>query len=657
MQLNPRQAEAVRHVDGPLLVLAGAGSGKTAVITRKIAHLVNELQFLPEKIAAITFTNKAAREMKQRAGKLLGKKAEDLTVCTFHALGLRLLHEESARLGYRSGFSIFDNSDTHGLLKDILPDALSREGIDLVAWQISRWKAAGLGPDQAASRAEDEADERAAEAYAEYRERLKRFNAFDFDDLIFWPAWLLANDPEARAKWQARFRHVLVDEYQDTNASQYHFLRNLLPATAPLTAVGDDDQSIYGWRGAQPENLALLQQDFPALRVVKLEQNYRSARIILKAANGLIANNPHLFEKALWSELGEGEPIKVMPCVDDDEEIDRVVAEIQYQRFTSKRPWGEFSILYRSNHQARKVEQALRIHKMPYRLSGGPSFFDRAEIRDLLAYLRLLANPRDDGAFLRVVNTPRREIGHGTIEKIATFAAKHHLPLLAAASRNDLALELPTRAAKAVGGFARWIRSLERAAAERPAAILSRIVEDSHYVEWLKADSRDKAHGERRAQGVADLKAWWDRLSTSGEPFDQLVQKVALLGNDREEESEDGIQLMTLHSAKGLEFPQVFLIGVEEGIIPHRTSVEDGTVEEERRLMYVGITRAQRRLTISFAKKRKRVGETSRTEPSRFLGEIPADLLAWPGRDPEADQEESKARGRAHLANLKNLFD
>ncbi|MDX1572254.1 MAG: UvrD-helicase domain-containing protein, partial [Xanthomonadales bacterium] len=420
MRLNAQQQAAVRWVDGPLLVLAGAGSGKTSVITHKIAHLIGALDYLPEKIAAITFTNKAAREMKGRVSAQLGSDAEGLTVSTFHALGLRFLHAEAPRIGYRPGFSIFDTEDVTKLLKEILPDGLSREGVALAAWRISRWKAEGLLPDEISPG--DDSEARAAEAYAEYAERMARFNAFDFDDLILRPARLLERDEEVREKWQQRFRHILVDEYQDTNAIQYRMLNSLLGPRLGLTAVGDDDQSIYGWRGAQPENLAQLARDHPELKVIKLEQNYRSVRNVLKAANALISHNPHDFEKRLWSDLGEGDPIRIVECAGDDDEIEKLVAAIQYRRFTAKNGWRDFAVLYRSNHQARRIEQAFRAHQMPYQLSGGASFFDRVEIKDLLAYVRLLANPRDDGAFLRVINTPRRELGATSVEIVAEQA-------------------------------------------------------------------------------------------------------------------------------------------------------------------------------------------------------------------------------------------
>ena len=656
MRLNPQQQAAVRWVDGPLLVLAGAGSGKTSVITHKIAHLIGGLDYLPEKIAAITFTNKAAREMQGRVSALLGSVAEGLTVSTFHALGLRFLHAEASRLGYRAGFSIFDTEDVAKLLKEILPEGLSREGIMLAAWQIGRWKAEGLLPEEVEPG--DDAEARAAEAYRAYAERMARFNAFDFDDLILRPARLLELDDEVREKWQQRFRHILVDEYQDTNAIQYRLLNNLLGSRMGLTAVGDDDQSIYGWRGAQPENLAQLARDYPTLKVIKLEQNYRSVRSVLKAANALISHNPHDFEKRLWSDLGEGDPIRIVECAGDDDEIEKLVGAIQYRRFTAKNGWSDFAVLYRSNHQARRIEQAFRAHQMPYQLSGGASFFDRVEIKDLLAYVRLIANPRDDGAFLRVINTPRRELGAASVEDIAEHARRHGVPLLVAAAEPSCRDRLAPRGRSALGRFLadyeRW-----RRAADEPLSLLDQLVEDIDYAAWLRRQAKDRAQAERRLQGLADLCRWWTKLARSeaGRDLQNLVQMTALLGPDDDSEDADGIRLMTLHSAKGLEFPHVYIIGVEEGLLPHQSSLDDGTVAEERRLMYVGITRAQRTLTLSYASRRRRYGEIERRDPSRFLDELPQDLVRREGDDPEADADESRKRARAHLDNIKAMFD
>ena len=656
MRLNPQQAQAVRYTDGPLLVLAGAGSGKTAVITQKIAHLIRDRGYLPERIAAITFTNKAAREMRGRAGKLLGETGKGLIVSTFHSLGLRFLSEEAARVGYRRGFSIFDPRDIRSLLKELLPASAKKDTLENIAWQISAWKSAGQLPDQALESVRGPADVLAAQVYKEYSDRLQRFNAVDFDDLILLPLIALDTNEDIRQKWQGRLRHILVDEYQDTNACQYRLLKRLVGEGGSLTAVGDDDQSIYGWRGAQPENLALLKQDYPALRIVKLEQNYRSVRSVLTAANAVIANNEHLFDKALWSELGAGDPLRVFAANNAEHEAEKVAAEIKYQRMVKKLAYSDFAVLYRSNHQARALEQMFRASQIPYRMSGGPSFFDRAEIKDLLAYLRLIVNPRDDGAFLRVVNTPRREIGLTSVERLAAAAAEKGQSLLATGQQPVPGIT--PRAAQSLQRFCRWITRFD-GSRQSGSEVFDDVLRETEFVQWVKTDAPDRAQGDRRAKAVLDLRKWIDNLETNepGKPLEKTLHQLSLETSDDDESNDDSVSLMTLHASKGLEFPYVFMVGVEEGILPHEVSLDEGNVAEERRLMYVGITRAQRSLTLSYARTRRRFGEVERGEPSRFLDEIPDELVHWEGKDQPADSEESKLRGRAHLANLKAMFD
>jgi len=662
MALNPQQQAAVDYIDGPALVLAGAGSGKTAVITRKIAHLILDRGYLPEKIAAITFTNKAAREMKTRVSKLLpGNEAKGLKVCTFHALGLRILKQDCQRLGYRSGFSIFDMQDINALLRELLPQGSKPDVIASVSGQISRWKSSGLSPDEVYQQGESAAMNLAAEVYLEYQQKLQGFNAFDFDDLIMLPLKLLQQHPECRENWQNQLRYILVDEYQDTNSSQYQLLKLLLGPRAGLTAVGDDDQSIYGWRGAQPENLSLLGQDFPKLKLIKLEQNYRSVRSVLKAANALISNNPHTYEKALWSDLGEGDPLRVLVCKNDQEESEKTAAEIIHRRFTLKSDYSDFAVLYRSNHQSRMIEQTLRSHRIPYILSGGRSFFDRSEIKDLLCYLRLLANPRDDGAFLRVINTPRREIGAGSVEKIARYAAAQNIGLLTAAGHHACQQRLGRSSIK-VQQFVSWFEHMAAKTTHTSASdLLALVIDEVDYSVWLEQQSKDAIQAKVRKQAVEDLQRWLKRLDEDDKQDRSLVetiQQLALMSGDDEEDAEtDAVRLMTLHAAKGLEFPHVFMLGVEEGILPHRTSLDEGTVEEERRLMYVGITRAQRSLCLSYTAYRRRFGEDLKSQPSRFLYELPEELVAWDGKNPERDEAETKQRAKAHLANLREMFN
>ncbi len=661
--LNPAQRAAVRHVDGPLLVLAGAGSGKTRVITHKIAYLIGECGLSARHIVAVTFTNKAAREMRERVGRLLeGRAGRGLTLSTFHTLGLNILRREHARLGFKAGFSIFDAQDSSHLVNELVRKARISLDPDRARWQISDWKNDCIDPETALARASEPFTLAAAQLYLEYQRSLKAYNAFDFDDLILAPVTLLGRDAEAREHWQNRIRHLLVDEYQDTNGAQYELVRLLVGRLGHFTAVGDDDQSIYTWRGARPENLRRLKEDYPRLEVIKLEQNYRSSGCILKCANRLIANNPHVFEKRLWSELGYGEPIRVLPCKDPEAEAEKVVSEILHRRFTQGARDGDFAILYRGNHQSRPFEKVLREHRIPYHLSGGISFFEYTEVKDLVAYLRLLVNEDDDRAFLRVVNTPRREIGAATLEKLGTYAGERGIGLLAACFELGLESRLSARAAKRLRGFAEWVVDFaDRARRGDPVAAFKELLADIDYARWLDDTTRDPEAAARKWANVEELVGWLERTAGQFEgeaSLRDLVNRMALMDIlDREKDGAggDAVHLMTLHAAKGLEFPHVFLVGMEEGLLPHRTSIDEDNLEEERRLAYVGITRAQRTLTLTYARKRKRAGEWSVTEPSRFLEELPRDDLAWEGRD-EVSSEARQSRGQAHIANLRGLL-
>jgi ATP-dependent DNA helicase Rep len=422
--LNPRQREAVRYIDGPLLVLAGAGSGKTRVITEKIAYLIRECGYKANHIAAVTFTNKAAKEMKERVAKVLGGEARGLQISTFHSLGLDIIRRELSTLGYKSGFSIFDQQDAQALLRELLMKSgdVDNDYVELAQQSISNWKNELQTPSALLSRAATQGEMNLAVLYERYQRSLKAYNAVDFDDLISLPVQLFESNPEALLRWHSRIRYLLVDEYQDTNSGQYKLVQQLVGNRSGLTVVGDDDQSIYAWRGAKPENLSQLQHDFRALKLIKLEQNYRSCGRILKAANQLIANNPHEFEKALWSELGYGDPIRIIHCANEDAEAERVATEILAQRLQQREQFRDFAVLYRSNHQARLLEMHLQQLQIPYNITGGTSFFSRAEIKDVMAYLRLLANPDDDNAFLRIINVPRRKIGPGTLEKLGLYS-------------------------------------------------------------------------------------------------------------------------------------------------------------------------------------------------------------------------------------------
>jgi ATP-dependent DNA helicase Rep len=665
--LNPRQRDAVRYVDGPLLVLAGAGSGKTRVITRKIAHLIGEHGIAPRHIAAVTFTNKAAREMKARVGELLvGQNSRGLRVSTFHTLGLDIIRREVKALGYKAGFSIFDAQDSATLVRELMRREAGDTALaEQAQWRISGWKNAFITPEQAlAEGAGDPALAAAAKLYTEYNRHLKAYNAVDFDDLIMLPVLLFQHEPEILDKWRDRIRYLLVDEYQDTNATQYQLVKMLVGIREALTVVGDDDQSIYAWRGARPENLALLQQDFPRLKVIKLEQNYRSMGCILKAANALIANNPHVFDKALWSEMGYGDPIRVIRTQDDEQEAERVVSDILHHRFRHRTDYREFAILYRGNHQSRPFERALREHRIPYQLSGGTSFFAYTEVKDIMAYLRLLTNPDDDNAFLRVVNTPRREIGPATLEKLGGYAGERGVSLFAASFELGLAQHLSERALGRLQRFTEWLVDIgDRARRGDPVAAARDLVREIDYEAWLNDSSADLRAAERRMENVYELLAWLGRMAEQeeGEPsLTEMVAKLTLmdiLEQQSEEEAGDAVRLMTLHAAKGLEFPHVYLVGMEEQLLPHRTSIEEDTIEEERRLAYVGITRARRTLTFTLTTRRQRYGERIDCEPSRFLEELPQDDLRWEGAGVKTDPEEKRERGKAHLANLRGMLE
>ncbi|MCG7918705.1 MAG: DNA helicase Rep [Candidatus Thiodiazotropha taylori] len=662
--LNPRQQQAVNYIDTPLLVLAGAGSGKTRVITTKISYLIKRCGLNPQQITAVTFTNKAAREMKERVAKTLGDQQQLPRISTFHNLGLNIVRQELKTLGYRPGFSIFDQQDSAGLLKDLLrKQNLGDDSVvNAAQWSISAWKNDLITPEQALQQAENDLQQGQALLYAAYQRSLKAFNAVDFDDLILLPVNLFRTHPEVLDQWQDRIRYLLVDEYQDTNQAQYELVKQLAGVRAAFTVVGDDDQSIYAWRGARPENLARLQADFPSLKLIKLEQNYRSSGRILRSANHLISKNPHVFEKKLWSELGLGPELRVLVCPNEVQEAERVVSEIIHLKFTAKTNNRDCAILYRGNHQAKLFEKALRSHNIPYFLSGGTSFFSRTEVKDGMAYLRLLANPTDDSAFLRIVNTPRREIGPTTLEKLAEYAQQRGSALLPACEEIGLKNLLSSRPYERLQHFSQLIQHHAQKADSDPAAAFRALIEEIDYLDWLKENASSDGIAEARMENVTDLMDWLKALQ-HGELQEKTLAEMVnhltlmdMLQRQEDEAEQDQVHLMTLHAAKGLEFPHVFLVGMEEELLPHRSSIEEDNIEEERRLAYVGITRAQRSLTMSYASKRKRFGEMVAVEPSRFLQELPEEDLVWEGRGNKLSKEEQQARGSAHLANLKSML-
>ena len=671
-KLNPQQQAAVKAIDHPLLVLAGAGSGKTRVITEKIAYLVK--QGTPARnIAAVTFTNKAAREMKSRVSKLLDdKQIRGLRVSTFHSLGLDILRAEHKTLGYKAGLTLFDEQDKHTLLRNLISHSTVKncdiDHADRYSWQIGQWKNAFVTPEQALSTATTE-QYPAATLYTDYTRSLKAYNAVDFDDLILLPVLLFQQHPAILEKWQNKIRYLLVDEYQDTNITQYQLVRLIAGSLGRFTVVGDDDQSIYAWRGAQPENLAQLQKDYSRLQVIKLEQNYRSSGRILKVANQLIANNPHAFEKKLWSELGYGDPLRVLSHKDELIEAQQIVSEIIHHKFKTGSSYQDYAILYRGNHQSRLFERGLRENNIPYFISGSTSFFAYTEIKDILAYLRLFVNQNDDAAFLRIINTPRREIGPTTLEKLGDYANERHISLFAACSELGLGQRLSDKAAHRLEKFRNWVLDTsDRIERGDTFAVIEQMIDQIGYEQWLQENSKTPESAKRKMSNVFELVEWLKRIADKNSQAAQgnegekslaeIVAKIMLMDimeRSQEEEASDQVSLMTLHAAKGLEFPHVFLIGMEENILPHQNSIETDNIEEERRLAYVGITRAQRSLTFSYCTHRKRYGEIAECEPSRFLNELPADDLEWANKKQLAP-EVIKERGKASLAHLKTML-
>lgn len=664
--LNAAQREAVTAPVGNLLVLAGAGSGKTRVITEKIAYLIGPCGIAANRIAAVTFTNKAADEMRSRVKSLLGgKSTRGLRISTFHRLGLTILQRECRQLDYQPGFSVFAGDDCVGVIQELLRTRGDRgvEKAERFHWQISSWKNDGVTPEQAITQAEDDLQLRVARVYGSYQRQLHAYNAFDLDDLIMQTVRLFNDNSDILERWQNRIHYLLVDEYQDTNAIQYRLVKMLTDKRRCLTAVGDDDQSVYAWRGARPENLEQLAQDFTDLQIIKLEQNYRSCGRILKVANELISQNPHVFEKRLWSALGYGDPIRVIQCNSAEDEAEQVVVQLQSHKLQHQGRYGDYAILYRGNFQARVFEGYLRQMNIPYVVSGGISFFERSEIRDVIAYLRLLANPDDDAAFLRIINTPRRNIGPATLEKLGAYAVERKISMLSASSELGLQERLSARANASLEKFSDWLLRLsECAETEAAESIVRRLLDDIGYETWLIEQSKDIESAERRWNNVTDLLDWLKKLQKSddeAEGFSEVISRLTLmdiLQRDNDKQNSDAVQLMTLHAAKGLEFPHVYLTGFEEGLLPHQTSIEEDSIEEERRLTYVGITRAQRSLNLTMARTRKRYGERILCEPSRFLEELPADELEWIGGGRGSQQKSSQEKGRSHLESLKQLL-
>jgi ATP-dependent DNA helicase Rep len=632
--MNPAQREAVRYLDGPCLVIAGAGSGKTRVITHKMLHLIDQ-GIEAQAIAAITFTNKAAMEMQDRVKQLVKERSQDSggkstgpkpRICTFHSLGVQILRRDAQLLGYKPAFSILDSDDQFGLVQQAMATTdklLIRQAMT----HISLWKNALITPEQAIDVCTNNSEQHAARAYLSYDATLRAYQAVDFDDLIALPVRLFEQHPEALAQWQKNIRYLLVDEYQDTNVCQYTLLKQIVGARAAFTAVGDDDQSIYGWRGATLENLANLGRDFPHLKVVKLEQNYRSSQNILAAANAVIDKNPKLHAKTLWSEHGVGDPVHIFPMNDEEHEAESIGMRLQAHKFERRAKFSDYAILYRSNHQSRAIEQALRKERIPYVVSGGQSFFDRSEIRDLCSYLRLLSNEDDDPAFIRAITTPKRGIGNTTLEHLGRYSGERKVSMFEALFEAGFESRVQARQLESMREFGDFINRIRwRAEREPGAVVLDDMLKAIDYSEHLRQQNDDKTAAMKQTN-VTDFVNWLKRRAEDdNKTLLELAQQIALLSQlDNKAEDVDAVRLSTLHAAKGLEYPHVFLIGVEEGLLPHIVQDapdDEARIQEERRLMYVGITRAQRSLQVTWCKQRKRAGGTLERMPSRFLGEM-----------------------------------
>lgn len=647
--------------------------GKTSVITQKIAYLVKQCRIPAHRITAMTFTNKAAREMKERVTQLLSREeAKGLSVSTFHTFGLNLLRIELKHTPLKNNFSILDADDCKRILMDLmhrdnLSGAESKELIAKAMKKISDWKNDLIVPDQAHSTCETPEDVQFAHLYQLYERNLRAYNAVDFDDLIVLPTRLLQENAEVRDKWQNRTRYLLVDEYQDTNTAQYILVKLLVGVMGQFTAVGDDDQSIYAWRGAKPENMALLKEDFPNLKVIKLEQNYRSTSRILKAANAVIEHNPHIFDKKLWSDKGHGEVIRIITCRNDDDEAERVVKDLMTHKLMNGKNWKDYAVLYRGNFQARILETQLRQMQIPYKLSGGQSFFARAEIKDVMSYLRLIINPEDDSAFLRIINTPKRAIGPVTLEKLGLFAQENHLSLLGASSDQRLSMVLPKKAMTQLHEFADFVQTFTRELLDddEPVPKVRQMMNEAGYIDYIREQAATPAQEKSKLDNIESLyNSIQNLLNRTDDVDDKNIESVIrklvlldLLEQQQEEEDTDKVNLLTLHAAKGLEFPFVYIMGLEEELLPHKNSIAADTIEEERRLMYVGITRARQGLTLTLAEQRKNGGQMKQMTPSRFLDELPQDELEWLGRKKKlAANVDPKEQAQQYLANLKALL-
>ncbi len=663
-QLNPEQYTAVHHTEGPLLVLAGAGSGKTQVITSRIVHLLTRLQIPAEQILAVTFTNKAAKEMQERVKKAAGKRSEGMLISTFHSLGVKILRRDIRRLGYKPNFTIYSDSDQAGVVRQALSDLnidTKQFPADMVRWQISMAKNRLISPDQFPQQSNNPLEQVTKLVYPRYQQLLRAYNAIDFDDIIMLTVRMLEEMSDVRSHWQQHFRYIMVDEYQDTNVGQYQLISILAQGHGNLCVVGDDDQAIYGWRGADVSNILNFAHERQGCSVVKLEQNYRSTGAILNAANAVIRNNSKRSDKALWTASGSGEQISLLIADTDDDEARLIVEQLQLAQYRNQRPWRDFAILYRSNAQSRAFEEALRMEDIPYILVGGQKFFERKEVKDSLSYLAVLANPRDEASLVRTINFPRRGIGDTTLLKLQQWSLEHNLSLYDTLGMADQIDGLSEAARKAVNGFHSLIR--QELAAFQPTGMASQITAlfkrlgiNEELYRTIDNPIQARKRVENIEQVINALAGFEERNPTAG--LADFLERIALLEDNRKEtendQPQDAVTLMSLHASKGLEFPQVFLAGLEEGLLPHHRSIdEDPEVAEERRLCYVGITRAREQLTISHCLRRRKYGTWEERHPSRFLAEIPTELIA--GENKEQQQQEPVDMGLDFFARMQNL--
>lgn len=661
-KLNPMQKKAVDKTEGPVLILAGAGSGKTGALTVRVANLI-EKGVKPWNIMAITFTNKAAKEMRERVNGLVGAGAEDIWVSTFHTSCVRILRRDADKLGYDRNFSIYDTKDSEKLMKDVftrLNIGLQDKAFPLksVLAEISRQKEELVSPTQYSQEAgQDFRRARIASCYREYQKRLKQSNAMDFDDLIYLTVLLLQTEPDVLNYYQERFKYIMVDEYQDTNTSQYMLVKMLAKKYKNLCVVGDDDQSIYGWRGANIRNILDFEKDFPGAEVIKLEQNYRSTKTILEAANAVIKNNNERKDKALWTENDRGSIIHLHRAENEYEE-GRFIAEKIDVLIGRGREYKEFAVLYRTNAQSRAIEEQFIKKAIPYRLCGGTRFYDRREIMDILAYLKLIANPADDIAFKRVINVPKRGIGDTSVERVADFAAEKGMSIYHTLTHINEIDKLGTRGKK----FEEFYNRMENLKCEKEVLPLPKLIEAvairTGYFESLELEGTEEA--QTRKENIEEFisKAAEYAKRVENAELEGFLEEVSLVADiDEYSENENAVVLMTLHSAKGLEFPYVFITGMEEGMFPSYRSITSGDekdVQEERRLCYVGITRAREELFLTHARSRMQNGQTQYNQPARFIMEIPEDVLEQQQKRPAAYTPVSprKAGGAKNAFNM-----